>query len=344
MNEINIYDLAYEILLNFLEEYPINSSETSQKEMVAFFFGASSKYDSLFDNYPNIDYATIKQVMLLIMISNAYLTNIYDIKRGINTENAEDIIEMLEGMNNNSIIKLFKDNLGFSLRIFEDCHEYLYNSYIFRYFCWMTAIKENKLRNLIKLNPFIIFENQDNDLGDGFRETEMIFQLFNDLYGKALNDVEDSEVIDEEYEPDEVESNSFNKSLYEYFWQLVRDHFNHDEKKIEDFCAAILGSVYECLNIYAKDNEKIRSNNEELLEMFETMSKDELINLFLNDYSFTLKIIDYFISYNDLIEKGDLIRRRKKFLKKGNIDRLAELNPFYKHEQQVLNRLKKDSN
>ena len=67
------------------------------------------------------------------------------------------------------------------------------------------------------------------------------------------------------------------------------------------------------------------------------------MTLFMDNYQFAIEIIDSFITFNDNLEKDDLIKRRLEFMKKGDSQKLAEINPFYARDVEVLKKIKKKS-
>ena len=333
---VTIYDLANLVLNDILTIYCNSNDDFS--EVIKYLNGTSTKFDNIFDSYGAFskeDKDTIKKVIMLNIFSYAYLVNLYNIRIDLDSENSEKYLNILESLNPQEIIDMFS---CFSPEIkifFEDASGYLSNTYIFKYCCWQNLFAEGKKYLLFKMNPFAMLEQNDLDLGDGFVETEVNIQTFDDLYEKALENAALDPELGEENDPDE-----FDALVIEHFIELINNHFSFDKEKIEAFFATIFSNIYENITLNIKINKKQRKKYSSLISKFEEYSIDDLIKLFENNYGFAIDVIDIFLTYNSYLEKGELINRRIDFLKRGNIKMLASLNPFYEEDKIVLKRHK----
>lgn len=318
MGILYIYDIAYEVSLVLYNAY----LSLGYEEVVDFFLSSDSQLEGALDPFGDINRDYIKKVMILIMFSNAYLINLYDIKRDVEPEYSKSIVDGLESLTSKEVLMHFFDSPMDFANIFNDSYEYLYNTYIFKYFCWDNLIKSGKKEILYRINPFAVFEVEDNDLGDGFIQTERTIQLLDDLYVKALVSV-DNNATDEEHSMRVI--NQFKKLLLEYF--------ANNEKGLYDFCTVLLGNVYE--NLYVAGLPKESSA---LILVLESSSVPSLVEKFLQNDFFAKTILDQFFNYNDFLEKGDLIKNRQEFIECGNKDLLAKFNPYYNYDEQVLKR------
>ena len=333
---VTVYDLAKLILNDILNIY--SSSEDDFSEIIKYLNGNSTKYDNVFDsygNYSNQDKSLVKKVIMLNIFSYAYLVNLYNVRIGLDSETSEKFLDVLNQLNYHEIIDMFDCFSPEIKAFFEDSSKYLTNTYIFKFCCWQNLLAQGKKSQLFKLNPFAFFEQDDISLGDGFVETEVNIQTFDNLYEKAL---EKASLDPELGEEDDLDN--FDILLIEHFNELVHSHFKEDLPKIESFFASIFSNIYENVSLNIKINPKQRKKYKSLMTKFEEYSISDLINMFENSYSFAIDIIDIFFTYNSFLEKGELINRRLDFLKKGNTQMLEQLNPFYEEEKSILKRLK----
>lgn len=333
----NIYDFAYQILSDITT---ITSKGDTKVQLIIDFLTAEKSSKELFSSYEFGDFEpnSVKKVVMLTIFSCAYLVNLYDIKRGVNEEQAEAILEQIRNLTPQEIINLFNEYDSLIATVLDDVYDYLDNTYIFRYCCWLNLLAENKQKELLRLNPFVIFEYDALDLGDSFKEMEVTIQLFNDIYDKALEETaKDPELGDEN------DREFFNNLFIENFYSQVDEHFQNNDKAIAEFYSLILGNVYESLTNNAFKSKKNKRIYKSLLETLEKKPVSELITSFLTDSKFAITIIDAFLSINDVIEKDELIKRRTIFNQKGNIKRLREFNPYYQSDEQVLKRKKEGS-
>ena len=331
---VSLYDVAECILKDI-----IIVNNWHYEDIVEYLNCENNKFDNIFNTYSiarEIDYDVLKRIMMFNIFMYAYLVNLYNVKIGLDTSNSQNFVNYIEALNYKEIVALFACHSPEIKIIFEDCLCYISGSYIFRYCCWMNAYAQGRQSSILKLNPFALLEMQDADLGDGFVESEVYIQLFEDLYNKALEEA----AVNAEYEEDDEE---FSKLLVHCLQNKIKDHFNDDIGKINDFCAFLLSSVYENITINLKNSKMLKKKYEAILSKYGEYELLELINLFMDSYHFAYDIINVFLTYNDGLEKEELINRRIIFMKKGNMKKLAEINPFYKNDVEVLKRHNKRS-
>ena len=69
-----------------------------------------------------------------------------------------------------------------------------------------------------------------------------------------------------------------------------------------------------------------------IVRFIESSSIEEVIERFVNNYEFTIEVIDAFLEGNDYLVEGDLIGKRDVFKRVGNVKLLRKLNPYYQEE------------
>lgn len=332
----NIYGLAYDTLLE--ASITCITKKSGFPSLVEFLTTLDSDLDDLIlkrTNDLNIDKSLFKAVMMLTFCSCAYLDCTYDLRRGVNVEEAEMLTDYLECLTpQDAIMLFFKDDFVLE-RLYESFYDYVNNTYIYRYCCWANIQDEKRIKRLLTINPFAVLETDNALLDKGFTKTELIIQLFYNLYDKALEDSsEDSEYTEEE--DDEL----FSKLILKHFRSLVSEHYANDEKEMLNFYSMILGIVYENLILHTEKKKRYQKQRANLIKKLEEYTPEDLIFLLQTDDNFALDIINLFIAYNDFLEKNELINRRKKFIKRGDSSKLREFNPYFDEEIQILKRLK----
>lgn len=337
---VTIYDLANSALQDILNVFN-SSDDTTFNDIVDFLNGRNNKFSGILESYAlttSCDQNMLKKVIMLNLFSYAYLVNLYNVQIDLNSDNSLIYQEYLESLDPKEIINMFSCHSPEIKSFFEDCSSYLTSSYIYRYCCWANMFREGKKSVLFKINPFATLEYQDNQLDEGFVETEVYIQLFDDLHNKAIeNSSKDPEVNDD------TATEEFDRILIDNFIQIIDEHFNGNFDEISNFYSVIFSNIFENITLNIKANKKQRKKFASLIEKFEEYSLSDLITLFAENYQFAIDIIDLFLMYNTSLEKQELINRRLEFLRKGNREKLAELNPYYESDNQVLKRLKEKS-
>lgn len=334
---VSLYDLSCLILKDIMIAYDVSNEQLD--DVISFLNDKNDKFNEILKSYDILkeeDYHVIKRVIMLTIISYAYLVNLYNVRIDIDAENSQKYVDYLESLSAKEIVDMFACHSPEIKTFYGDSANYVNNSYIYRYCCWANALSEGKEFMVLKLNPFTLLECQDINLGDGFVETEVCIQLFDDLYCKAL------EMALMDSEAAVTESLEFSKIIVDYFREGVDNHFNGDVSQINCFYSLIFSNIYE--NIIINSNtKKQRRKFKTLIQKIEECSTADLMTLFMDSYQFAIEIIDSFITFNDNLEKDDLIKRRLEFMKKGNSQKLAEINPFYARDVEVLKKIKKKS-
>lgn len=319
----SIYDVAYDVLLDLCDCY----IESGYEKILSFFFSDSSPLESLFDNVYDLDInkKMVKKIVILTFISNAYLYNLYNLERGIYPETCKSNIDLLELLDSREALRQFYDSPMEFKEIFEDSYCYLYDTYIFRYNCWETLQNKNKTRTLWRINPFTVLELTDNVLEEGFEETEEAIQTIYNLYDLAEVIVQNTFNVGDNYDLEVVK----------IFKKLLIERFGSDKNRLKTLCSILLGNVYENLYVY---NLPVASAS--LIITLEFSDIEALIDVFLKDDYFADSVLSYFFSYNQMLSKEELIGNRRSFVKKGNVKRLKDFNPYFNKDEQVLKRRK----
>lgn len=340
MNVTNINDIAYEALLAVID-FSLDNKESVSDNLIKFVTDETYLADIITEAQAvwKFDIRQVKVVSMLMLFEFAYLLNLYDAKRQVNEDLSLEMLEKLEGLNSSDIVSLFSEDSDLIVSTLEDAAAYLDNTYVFRYCCWANLVAEHKQEILFRINPFAILEEEDCVLGDGFKEMEATIQLFNNFYDRAL----EKQTI--KYNLEEADGElSNNESLVSDFWKIVAEYFQENTAAIYEFYSLVFANVYEYMVTYKPTSKKEIFQVKSICEELEKTPLSTLISRFLNDYEFALKIIDSFLSINDLLEKDVLVNRRQEFIESGkDPQKLKKFNPYYQHDEQVLKRLKNNS-
>ena len=332
MKIANIYDIAYDALQYIMDT--ANSYESLFTNIIKFISDENFGTEPLEDAKKiwHFDITNVKIISMFMLFEFAYLVNLYDAKR---LKNKETILEELESLNPSDIVRLFKEKSDIWLAVIESAEYYLNNTYIYKYCCWANLIACNKQRALLRINPFILLEYEDNVLGDGFKEMEATIQLFSDFY--------DSAVVEERANNKGYSTDMSNEYIIETFLKMIKDYFK-DPQSINEFYSLVFSNIYEYLVAYMTSSPSKTLETESIIDELESSSVESLIEKFENDPTFTQKIIDIFFTINDFLQKDDLIDRRITYLEGGNDPKyLMKFNPYYHHDEQVLKRYKNNS-
>lgn len=340
----NIYEYAYQILFD-ISASSFAMGDQSYVQVSQFLTSDTSEFENIFEDYSleKLDRNSLKAVMMLTIVSCAYLVNLYDIKRKINLEEAEMLLTFMESLTPDKVVTLFVNQDPAMEEIFDLYNDYINNTYIYRYCCWRNVLIQNKQQKVLDLNPFAVLATKELTLEDGFIETELAIQLFSDVYDKAIEEYSLQQVDEEDAFDSAVNFNE--NDFISVFHEIVFEHFANDLSKIHTFYSLILGNIYEYLSLSRKNNLRKKEENNTLLNIFEQNSSKDLVNKFINDNQFASEIINRFLAFNDFLAEDDLINRRLNFMKHGNIKKLKDFNPYYEHDQLVLKRItEKNSN
>ncbi len=339
----NLYNISYDSFIFFL--YSINNKYTNNVKIIkAIITDVLTNKESMFNNewqkhlkQSNIDINVCKKIMMFIIASKAYILNHYEYQHKINISYCENTLKELENSDKNEIIDMFYRPTSTTDDIIEDFLTYTERPYIFKSKAKEAIIENNKLKNLLKINPLEILDIWDYIPDDKLIESEKYIQIFFDIYYKSLSDALENK--------DGKKENHETKDIYEYtlIVENIKEQFRNNETQMTLFLSYIMSNVYELLII-----EKNKENSEfakyfDLLPYFERCDIYELRNKFLNKSEFGLKIINIFIESNGNLEEFELEDKRDNFKKNGNITLLRRLNPYYDTEEFVYNRIKKTS-
>ena len=278
-----------------------------------------------------------KRVLISIMLEKAYLLNCYDLSRGINSEYANDKKNILESINTNEGIELFVNNYEFALNIVDSFLEYLDRPYIFKYQSKNLILSSKLINKLLNICPFAIFDLFNQVAQDRFIQSEIQIQEFCDMYNKAYSYVRE-DILDEKdcY-------NSEDEYLATTFINSLNIYFNYDINEIGNFLHYILGNIYEALVTFKNLGDFELREYFDLIPLLEKSKVVDIINKFLNDTGFAIRIINCFVDSNAYLEDYDLLERRDIFKKYGNVNNLKRLNPHYVEEEYAFSKIKKRS-
>lgn len=340
----DIYSIYYEalslVVFKIRDKY--QSDEKILEELVLLLTSDSSSFESvlvkIIDDF-SCEYGSFsKRLLINIMLEKAYLLNCYDLSRGINSEYANDKKNILESIDSNEGIELFKSDYEFSLNVADAFLEYIDRPYIFKYQSKNLILSSNLMNELLKICPFAIFDLFDQIAQDRFIQSEIQIQEFYDMYNKAYSYIRDDTL-------DEKDSyNSEDEYLATTFINSLNIYFNNDINEICNFIHYILGNIYEALVTFKSQDDPELSEYFDLIPIFEKAKVVDIINKFLNDTGFAIRIINCFVDSNAYLEEFDLLERRDIFKKNGDIKTLKRLNPHYVEEEYVYSIIKKEAN
>lgn len=329
-----IYDECYnvlELLTNVIDDIYGEDIDKTVNELCSFLTTDSSRYEDLFNEsmYAKMrkNKTFYKRIMMLIIVSTFYKTNVYYTEKGIDIDFEQQ--SLLEEKNYEQIIEEFY-NFEKNPYIFQTiaCFcDFINRNYIFKNNCMEEIIAQNRLETIIGINPFELLNFMNYMNPNMFSTTEKMIQDFIDLYDCS----------------EESLNNSDQYEVFDMFKEKVNDHFNGDEKKVMIFYQYIFSNVYETIITRCKNNIPLKKRYKYLINEFlkEDLKFDNIYNKFLNNYGFADDLINFFLVTNDDLLEEDLIERRNYFKKVGNVDLLKKLNPFYEEEEAVFKKRKR---
>lgn len=328
---VNIYDVCYNILTLTLDYILTNYEEgETSDELIKFLTTDENEYDELFYEIKKInsyfDVKKCKQIMMLIIASSSYYLSLYSIKNNIDIEIYEEILDDLNSSSYKDIIYKFihwKDHEEVFDYI-DDFVSFYEKNYIYFNNCMQEVIKQGKLLNICKINPFEALNYMQYE-PNKILKSEKMLQDFIDMYNASYYEVQ----IDESKEAYLYENDD------EYFvnilYKKISKKYKSEEKKLFSY---IFSNIYEF--IYSQQLPiQFRKKYKFLLDEFyqEDIDFSNIYNLYLNDYHFAMNLNDCFVEINESIVIDDLGLRRENFKKFGNIEVLRKLNPFYEEEE-----------
>lgn len=348
---ITLYDICYGVLYEVVNNiFALNNNEEKAVlELYNFLTTDGSQFESIFDDITYFkfdeDKTIYKKIMMLIVVSSAYYLSLYQYDHNISQDVNMSIIEDLEELSSKDIIRMFynlDDNPKIADYMINYC-DFVSKNYIFRNGCLETVLKNEKLNELLKINPFELMNFIYYIDLERFLTSEKYIQEFIDLYDSALSFTKDDDTIDEDTDISEVEKNEiFNEHLIQNFKDKVSEYFVYDENKINEFYSYIFSNIYETLIVLINNDKDDSKRRQKLLEIFEECNCqfEELYLLFNTDDDVAFMLIDFFIDTNDDIYEEDLVDRRDDYIKVGNSETLRDLNPYYDEENVVFEQIK----
>ena len=340
------YDILYIVTCNISNLYH-NNEEKLFLELYNFLISDSTQFEQVFDEITYFkfeeDKTIYKRVMMLIVVSSSYYLSLYQYEHDISPEVNLNVVEELEQLSSCDIVKMFNDldNNPKVVDYVEDYMDFSSKNYIFRNGCMETILKKDKLRELLKINPFEIVNYINYVDLDNLLTTEKYIQEFIDLYDASLSSTKDNVPISDEGDSDEYYEN-FNEILISIFRNKVNEYFDEDEERIHTFYSYIFSNIYETLTVLIKKDKEPEAKYQKLLDLFAgcNCNFEELYMAFMEDDDIAFMIIDFFVDTNDDLYEEDLITKRDDFMEVGDIDTLRDLNPYYDEENIVFEQIK----
>ena len=282
--------------------------------------------------------------MMLIIMSGSYYLSLYQYDHDISQDANLSIIQELEELSSHDIIKKFYD-LDNNPELFDyvmDYMEFSSKNYIFRNGCIDSVLKHEKIKELLKINPFEAVNFISYVDFDHLLITERFIQEFIDLYDSSRCCLMNESIFDIDGNTNDEEDEIFDQFLIEIFRNKVSEYFEEDEEKIHTFYSYIFSNIYETLTVLIKKDKEPEKKYQRLVDLFNSCNCrfEELYAAFMKNDEIAFMLIDFFINTNDDIFEEDLIMKREDYIKVGDIDILRELNPYYDEENIVFEQIK----
>lgn len=338
----DIYAYAYDVFLIWVDS--MNTFFQGEKDKVInavldFLNNKSPYYDEEFkkiseSQFKDLNY--VKKLIMLIIASKSYMANNYDYHHDINKKLSRKMMDELETMNPETIIKNFYQRSEFAEAIIDDYFSFINSSYIYQSQCKSLIIKNNKRDIILKLNPFEILDLYDYIEDDKYTESEICIQTFLNIYEQSL-----LESINDEYSEEENYSCP-EEFLVSCMITRIKEVFP-EESQVKIFIKYLLSNVYETVVTELKGHNEDYKKYADIVYFIENTEIEKIISRFFSDYRFALHTTDAFLEGNDYLVEGDLIGKRDQFKRVGNVKLLRKLNPFYQNEEIVYKKIKETS-
>lgn len=188
----DIYAYAYDAFNIFLENLTmlhVGKREKVIDDVLDFLTNKTRVYDNDFRNITTTDFNdldTVKRVIMLIIVSKAYMNNYYDFIHDINAFENNLVLVELENMSIEDIVSGFYNRDDFIKDMIEDYFSYINRPYIFQSKCKSLIIKNKKIPVLLKLNPFEVLDLYEFIEDDKYTSSEEVIQTFMDIYEQSL--------------------------------------------------------------------------------------------------------------------------------------------------------------
>ena len=334
----DIYSYSYSIFNIFIDNLSVYFKSDKNKVTDAIFdflTNKNSKYNSKFETFmdENIwDLNSIKKVLMLMIASKTYLLNYYDYMHNINKEVCQETLEELEEFDAKSIIEEFHIDGVLREKWFEDFQEFVNRPYIFQSQSKYLIIKNNKIKQLFRINPYEVLDLSDFIDNDKFITSEITIQTLLNIYDESLE-----ETINISIEEDRLDNDNL---LIKTFIKKLINQLKNDDKKIINYIKYMISNIYEniTIEIYGKNEDYKKYAN--LIYYIEHTDINDIVKRFFQDYIFALNVIEAFLESNDYLLEGDLFEKREVFKEKGDLKLLRKLNPYYHEEEIVFKKIK----
>ena len=334
----DIYSYSYSVFNIFVDNLNVYFKGDNYKITNAIFdflTNKNSKYNSKFETFMDEkfwDLNSIKKVLMLMIASKAYILNYYDYIHNINKEVCQETLEELEDLDSKNIIKEFHIDGALREKWLEDFHEFINRPYIFQSQSKYLIIKNNKIKQVFRINPYEILDLSDFIDNDKFITSEITIQTLLNIYDESLEETISVSIDEDRLDNDNLLIKTFIKNLI--------SHLKNDDKKIINYVKYMIANIYETIiiEIYGKNEDYKRFAN--LIYYIEHTEIDDIVKRFFQDYLFALNVIDAFLESNDYLLEGDLFEKREVYKEKGDLKLLRKLNPYYNEEEIVFKKIK----
>lgn len=324
----DLFNEAYEGLIVFIDNLDASDVPIDiNKAIMDFLTHEKSKYNKMFKTFYESAFSliSIKLCLMRTMVSRSYMLNYYDLKKGINEENAEYMLEEIDNLDTKEIYRGFIDHEEIYELIIDDFLEFINRPFIFQNVA-MQMVYEEKRDTILKLNLMEIFSLPYFLPSDKYTQSELVIQDFFDLYNISAG-----------------KSNGDEDAFLTNFFQELETYLNGNERKKLEFISYLISNIYEALAIEYHQSDSSFKKYFKLISVFENNSLDTLVSRFYEDEEFTLNIIDLFYMINSSLNEYELYDKRNTFKGTGDELILKRLNPYYEEEEVIYEKWKSEN-
>lgn len=324
----DLFNEAYEGLIVFIDNLDASDVPIDiNKAIMDFLTNENSKYDKMFETFYEsvFSLSSIKLCLMRTMVSRSYMLNYYDLKKGINEENAESMLDAIDNLDAQEIWQGFIKHEEIYELIIDDFLEFINRPFIFQNVA-MQMVYEEKRATILKLNLMEIFSLPFFLPSDKYLQSELVIQDFFDLYNIAVG-----------------KSNGDEDAFVEQYFQELETYLNDNERRRLEFVSYLISNVYEALAIEYHQSDSAFKEYFKLVSVFENNSLDTLVSRFYEDEEFALNIIDLFFMINSSLNEYELYDKRNTFKDTGDELILKRLNPYYEEEEVIYKKWKSEN-
>ena len=337
--DITVYNICEDILKRVCFALEGDFKKNYERELIKFLTTDYKQYDFMFEEYEGIK--TIQQkkeykaIMMLIIVSSSYKMTTEALTNNRSYEENLYQLECMDVLTPRDIYIKFKIKDNEIIEYIEDYYDYIYRNYIYTNDCLDSILKEKRLKNIIKINPFAIVEFINYIDPNDILRSERTLQDYLNIQENAI-----VELMEENGFEDSMEIET--DELQETIIRMTEEKLDYDQEKIKKFYGYVFGNIYEALKAADVDFDIDKSEINQLISYLEedTTVVEELIDRYYNDVEFFDLVSKIFLIANENILEEDLLLQRDKFKKTNGIEVEKKLNPYYDEDEAVYQKIK----